>query len=152
MAKFSTEQAASAAAINQLINDWAYELDVNNGINIAGMVTEQCDYTVRGVARTSRGEVEKFYAGRLASFSGTPAGVPTQRHALSNLRVSFNSADDAAITFTLVYYTTAGMSSGLGHADPAAVADVRMNVHRGADGDWLISMFDSAQIFVRKPS
>jgi hypothetical protein len=150
MAKFTPEQAVAVAAINQLINEWATELDINNGANIAGLVTEVCDYTVRGVARTSRAEVAKFYADRLASFP--EGGVPVQRHALSNLRVTFNTVDDAAIGFTLVYYTTAGMSSGLKHADPAAVADVVMNVHREPDGDWLISMFNSGQIFVRTPS
>lgn len=152
MAKFTIEQAASVAAINQLINDWATELDINNGLNIAKLVTEDCDYTVRGARRDGRAEVEKFYAERLAGLASAPGGAPVQRHALSNLRVTFNTADDAAIAFTLVYFTTAGMSSGLNHADPAAVADVRMNVRRGADGEWLISMFDSGQIFIRKPS
>lgn len=152
MARFTVEQAASVVAINQLINDWAAELDIGNGANIANLVTEKCEYHVRGEPRTTREEVVKFYAERLKTLSATPAGVPIHRHTLSNLRVAFNSEDDAAIKFTLVYFTTAGMSSGTNHADPAAVADVRMNVQRGSDGEWRISMFNSEQSFIRKPS
>ena len=152
MAKFSAGQATAIAAINQVINDWAFELDVNNGQNISGLVTEDCDYNVGGARRAGRVEVAKFYTERLTRLSATPAGVPVQRHTLSNLRTSFKSDDEAAITFTLIYFTTAGMSSGLNHADPAAVADIRMNASRGADGEWLISMFDSNQSFIRKPA
>jgi hypothetical protein len=43
------------------------------------------------------------------------------------------------------------MASGLNHADPAAVADVRMNCRRDSDGEWRIAMFDSNQTFRRVP-
>lgn len=152
MAKFTAEQAVSVAAINQLINDWGIELDIDNGRNIAALITEDVSYNVGGSIRTSRAEVVQFYADRQARLSATPAGVPIHRHALSNLRVAFNSADEAAITFTLVYFTTASVTTGTNHADPAAVADVRMKVRRGADGEWLIALFDSNQTFIRKPA
>ncbi len=63
----------------------------------------------------------------------------------------FERADLVSINFTLVYYTTAGMAAGLNHADPAAVADVRMSCRADADGDWRIAMFDSNQVFRRTP-
>jgi len=44
------------------------------------------------------------------------------------------------------------MASGLNHADPAAVADVRMNCRRGSDAEWRISKFDSNQTFRRVPT
>jgi ketosteroid isomerase-like protein len=143
------EQALAVAAVQQLINDWAYELDVHNGLHIAGLVTEDCIYVVRGAPRHGRAAVEKFYQERLESLSAQPQGVPTQRHTLSNLRVSFRSSGEVSITFTLVFFTTAGMASGLNHADPAAVADVRMDCRRDDDGQWRIAMFDSNQTFRR---
>jgi uncharacterized protein (TIGR02246 family) len=151
VAKFNIEQAAAVAAIQQLINDWARELDVNNGLHIAGLVTEDCTYTVGGATREGRAAVEKFYQERIERLSARPEGVPTQRHTLSNLRVSFHSAEKASITFTLIYFTTAGMASGLNHADPAAVADVRMDCRRDHEGEWRIAMFDSNQTFRRVP-
>lgn len=145
------EQSLAIASVQQLINDWAYELDVNNGLHIAGLVTEDCRYVVGGTPREGRPAVEKFYSDRLERLSAQPDGVPTQRHMLSNLRVSFRSATDVSITFSLLYFTTAGMSSGLNHADPAATADVRMDCRRDADGEWRISAFDSGQAFRRVP-
>ncbi len=147
MAKFTIEEAASWVAIQQLINDWGYELDVNNGLNIADLVTEDCNYTVRAVARLSRAEVAAFYKGRIAEF---PDGPPVQRHVQTNLRVQFKSAQEASITFTLVYFTTAIAAAGASEADPCAVADVVMDVKCCDDGHWRISMFDSVQTLVRK--
>ena len=152
MAKFDSERTATFAEVQQLINDWAYELDNHNGLHISSLVTEDCTYVVGGAARQGRAEIEKFYRERLERLSARPEGVPTQRHTLSNLRISYRSAGDLSITFTLVYFTTAGMASGLDHADPAAVADVRMDCRRDNDGEWRISRFDSNQTFRRVPT
>jgi hypothetical protein len=151
MAKFDMEQAVAWVAIQQLINDWGYELDVNNGLNIADLVTEDCHYTVRAVARLSRAEVLAFYKMRLGEFAEAGKEPPVQRHAQTNLRVQFKSADEAAITFTLIYFTSAMVAAGADPADPTAVADVRMDVRRCVDGHWRISMFDSVQSLVRVP-
>jgi len=152
MAKFTIEQALVVAEVQQLINDWARELDVHNGLHIAGLVTEDCAYSVGGAAHQGRESVAKFYNDRLARLTAKPQGVPTQRHTLSNLRVEFRASDEVSITFSLVYFTTAGMASGLNHADPAAVADVRMNCRRDSDAEWRISKFDSNQTFRRVPT
>ncbi len=151
VANVTMEQSLVIASVQQLINDWAYELDVNNGLHIAGLVTEDCKYVVGGVPREGRAGVEKFYRDRLERLSAQPDGVPTQRHMLSNLRVSFRSATEVSITFSLLYFTTAGMTSGLNHADPAATADVRMDCRQESDSHWRISAFDSNQTFKRVP-
>ncbi len=147
MAKFDAAQALAWIEIQQLVNDWGYELDVNNGLTVGDLVTEHCNYTVRAIPRLTRADVSAFYAGRLAEF---PDGPPVQRHVQSNLRVQFRSAGEASITFTLVYFTTAIVAAGASEADPCAVADVVMDVKRCDDGHWRISMFDSAQSLVRK--
>ncbi len=143
------EQVRAVVEVQQLVNDWGHELDIHNGLHIAGLVTEDCKYTVGGALREGRASVEKFYQNRRERLSAQPDGVPTHRHALSNLRVSFRSAGEVSITFSLVYFTTAGMASGVNHADPAAVADVRMNCRRDDEGEWRIAMFDSNQAFKR---
>lgn len=149
MAQFNAEQVIALAAIQQLINDWAHELDMHNGLHISELITEDCVYHVGGAARQGRSDVAQFYIDRLARLSAQLEGVPTQRHTLSNLRVSFAHADEAAITFGLTYYTTAGMGSGLSHADPAAVADVQMDCRCEEDGHWRIARFSSEHIFRR---
>lgn len=145
------EQALAVVEVQQLINDWAHDLDINNGLHVSGLVTEDCVYAVGGSSRQGRAAVEKFYQERLERLSARPEGAPTQRHTLSNLRVTFRNAGEVSITFSLVYFTTAGMASGLNHADPAAVADVRMDCRQDGDGHWRIAMFDSNQTFRRVP-
>ncbi len=149
MAKFTAEQAHAVVEIQQLINDWGYELDLNNGQNIADLVTEDCTYMLGGNAREGRASIVQFYAERLTRLGATPEGVPVHRHALSNLRVMFSGADAASITFNLIYFSTMGQASGQDHADPASYADVRMEVRREADGHWRIARFDSGQAFRR---
>jgi hypothetical protein len=151
VAKFDLEETRVVISVQQLINDWAQDLDLHNGLHIADLVTGDCNYNVGGARREGRPAVEKFYQERLQRLSAQPGGVPTQRHILSNLRVTFRNAGEVSITFSLVYFTTAGMASGLNHADPAAVADVRMDCRLEDDGHWRISMFDSNQTFRRAP-
>lgn len=149
LAKFTAEQAQAVVEIQQLINDWGYELDLENGRNIADLVTEDCVYVVGGTPRTGRAAVVQFYAERLARLAATPEGVPVHRHALCNLRVSFSAATQASIAFNLIYFSTMGQAAGVDHADPASYADVRIDVRRDADGHWRIARFDSNQAFRR---
>ena len=150
MAKFDSEQAAAVLAIQQLIHEWAHELDVHNGLQAMGeLLTEDVRYNVGGVMRQNRGEVLQFYKDRHARLAATEEGVPFHRHALHNLRAFFQGADEAEIEFGLVYWTTAGMASKQDHADPALVSDVRMTCRREADGHWRIAAFDSSLSFRR---
>jgi hypothetical protein len=146
MVKFTTEQGTAYAAILQLTNLWARELDLNAGANVGDYVTEDCSYTV-GEEKKGRAEVAKFYSDRLARLSASPEGVPMMRHAQTNLCVEFTSDTTASITFTMLFFTTAS-TGGKPLPDVAAVADVRMQV-RSENGDWRICRFDSNQSFKR---
>ena len=65
MAKLNMDQALAVNEVQQLINDWAYELDVNQGLEIANLLTEDCIYSVRGAPVNGRAAVVQFYKGRL---------------------------------------------------------------------------------------
>ena len=93
--------------------------------------------------------VRAFYAARNERVrTQQQDGVRTQRHTISNFRFAFASADDADVSFTLVNYSSEGKPPVLNLVGPTIVADCRMEFRRGADGDWLISLFDSAPIFI----
>ena len=149
MAKFTAEEAVSVLSITQLINDWATEMDIHNGVNMADLITPDVSYTVRGTPRIGRDAVVSFYKQRLVDLGATPAGVPVHRHALSNLRVMFDGPDAAAITFGLIYFSDMVKGMGADGADPFSFADVFMDVRREADGHWRIARFDSTPVFVR---
>ncbi len=151
MAKFDAAQAVDVLAINQLINEWAAELDVGNGVNLAPLLTDDCAYTVRAETRPGSAAVVAFYKQRLVDMGATPAGVPLHRHALSNLRVNFTGADTATIGFGLIYFTAVVKTMGADLADPFSFADVSMDCRRESDGHWRISRFDSEPVIIRTP-
>jgi len=148
VAKFTPEQAADVLAIKQVIYEWGDELDMNNGLSIlqSGVLADDVRYFVGGEWREGKDAVAAFYQSRKAALG---ENAPVMRHIISSLRVSFENADHARIGYLLVFFAKAGTPPFDGYCDPLAVADVKMECTRGADGEWRISLFDSGQIFRR---
>jgi hypothetical protein len=148
MVKFTTEQALAVVEIQQLVNEWAYiELDLNNGQNMGELVTEDCVYETMTHTLRGRAAIESSYRDRLARLSAASASLPFMRHLNANLSVRFRSADEAAVAFCLTFFTTEATGSTL--PDPTAVADVRMECRREADGHWRIAKNESSRPFIR---
>ena len=149
MAKFSLEEIVAVGEIQQLINDWVYELDFNHGVGIGQIVTEDCSYHMHSGLRSGRQEIVAAYRQRLDRLTGDGGEVPPMRHLNANLRVEFRDRDSAAITFGMTFFTAEGHPAGTGHTDASAIADVWMDCRREGDGHWRISRFHSAQPFAR---
>ena len=150
MAKFSADQAADIAAIQQVINEWGDELDQRDGLKMleADVLTENCRYFVGGEWREDRAEAAKFYVERKARLEGA-GGAPVMRHISSNYRVKFTAPDYSEVGFLLLFFAKAGEPPFVGYCYPLAVADVRMECSRESDGHWRIASFNSSQIFQR---
>lgn len=148
MARFDQETAVSAMEIHQLIADWGHELDMNGGLGVAGLITEDCTYRVGGVAYLGHGPVTKFYSDRGERVrTQQKDGVRTQRHTITNLRVAFQDKSHAAVTFIIVNYSAEGKPP-VDLTGPTILADCRMECRRDADGEWRICLFDSTPMFV----
>lgn len=149
MAKFSAEQAAAVAAIQQVINEWSDELDRNDGLKMstADVLTQDCRYNVGGEWREGLAATAKFYTDRKARLEAA-GGAPVMRHLITNYRVKLTSDEHAEVGFLLLFFAAVG-TPPFDTCDPAAVADVRMECRRESDGHWRISMFDSGQTFRR---
>jgi hypothetical protein len=150
VAKFSAEQAAAVAAIQQVINEWGDELDQNSGLKIAdaNVLTNDVQYFVGGEWRDGLAATAQFYQGRWDRLEAAD-GAPVMRHLHCNYRVKFAADDHATVTFQLLFFAKVGEPPFVGYCDPLAVADVRMECRRDGSGDWKISRFDSGQIFQR---
>lgn len=150
MAKFTLEQAAAIAAIQQVINEWGDELDQRNGLTIrqSGVLTEDCQYNVAGEWRDGIAATAQFYAERSPRLEAA-GGVPVMRHIISNFRISFVAEDHAKTDYLLLFFSKVGTAPFTDYCDPIALAEVQMECKRGADGEWRISRFDSGQIFRR---
>jgi hypothetical protein len=105
-------------------------------------------YFVGGEWREGIDAVCGFYKGR-AETHLAGAGMPVMRHIISNFRVDFTAADHAGAEYLLLFFNKVGTPPFLDYCDPIALADVKMECRRDAEGDWRISYFNSGQIFIR---
>jgi SnoaL-like domain len=149
MAKFSSDEALAVVSVQQLVNDWAYDLDFNGNANVGGLVTADVTYNVAGALRQGRAAVEAFYADRREKLKSAGQPQPVIRHVNTNFRTTFVGLSEVELTFSLVFFSTE--VPGFNPADVIAVADVWMTCRRGSDGDWKIAKFDSAQP-LKRPS
>jgi hypothetical protein len=145
LVKFTNEQGVAWAAIQELINEWARDLDLHNGQHVGQFVSDDVSYAVGGAPRQGRAAVEGFYRERLERLTATPEGPPTNRHMITNLCVEFKSATEASVTFGMIFFSTMHAQT---RPDAMATADVRMII-AAKDGDWRIARFESNQPFHR---
>jgi hypothetical protein len=149
MPRFNQETVVSAMEVQQLIVEWGYELDLNNAQDITGLCTDDCTYFLAGKPHVGHALIKDFYAARNERVrTQQKDSVRTQRHTISNFRTTFEDADNATVNFLLVNYSKEGTAPALDLVGPTIVADCRMQCRRGADGEWLISLFDSTPVFI----
>lgn len=149
MPRFTQETAVAALELHQLIAEWGNELDLNGGSNIAPLLTEDCNYLLAGKPFRGHEAILKFYADRNERVrTQQKDGIRTQRHAITNLRVSFKDSNNATVHFLIVNFSAEGPAPVFNATNPTIVADVRMECRLEADGEWRISEFDSAPVFV----
>lgn len=149
MPRFNKDNAADALDIHQLIFDWGHDLDQNDCEGVPALCTEDCDYYVGGVLHKGRAPISAFYAARNERVrTQQKDGVRTQRHTITNPRLSFADTDRASVTFLLVNYSAEGKAPALNLVGPTIIADCKMDFRREADGEWRIALFDSTPTFV----
>ncbi|WP_336973638.1 nuclear transport factor 2 family protein [Sphingobium aromaticiconvertens] len=149
MPTFTQENALSVLIIQQLVADWGYDLDIHGGMNVAALCTADCHYLVGGTLHQGHEPITKFYTARNERVAiQQKDGIRTQRHTITNHRMTFTDANNAAATFILVNYSGEGKAPILNLVGPTIVADCRMEFRRDADGEWRISLFDSTPLFI----
>ncbi len=149
MPRFTAETAIAALEIEQLVIDWGYDLDLNGGMNVAPLCTDDCHYLVGGTLHQGHGPITAFYTDRNERVATQQKdGVRTQRHTITNMRIQFPAADHGSAQFMLVNYSGEGKAPILNLVGPTIVADCRMEFRRDADGEWRISLFDSTPMFI----
>ena len=149
MRRFDQETAVSALELHQLIAEFGHELDANGGLNITAFYSEDCNFLVGGNSFRGHAAVKKFYADRAERVrTQQKDGVRTQRHTITNLRISFQDKNHATLNFVIVNYSAAGKAPVFDLTCPTIVADCRMECRREADGQWRIAEFASEPVFV----
>jgi len=142
--------AQAVAAITQLMNEWAHEVDSNYGRTMveADVLTPDCRCKLEDQWISGRDAIAAYYKARFAGIKpGEPA--PIIRQLLSNFRITLTGKDEANVGLNLLLFVKVGTVPFSDYCDPVEVADVRADCRRGADGHWRINMLDSDRIFRR---
>jgi hypothetical protein len=149
MPNIDKDNAVSILQIQRLVADWCERLDLHNCLGVEALCTADVEYLVGGVAHRGLDAVAAFYAARNERVAKNQRdGVRTQRHSVSNFRVTFTDADNGGVAFLLVNYSAEGPAPALNLVGPTIIADSRFDVRRDADGEWRIALFDSKPVFI----
>jgi hypothetical protein len=149
MPRYTTDNMLDVLEIQQVILDWAHDLDINGGFKVAELCTADCSYAVGGRYQKGRAEILKFYTDRAERIrTQQKDGVRTQRHSLTNIRVALKDQHHATVRFLVVNYSAEGKPPAMDLKGPTIVADSHMECRRDTDGEWRIELFDSEPVFV----
>jgi len=140
--RYTPEQWMVAYELEQMLYDFAAELDLNQSRNIADFYTEDATFVAGPNRVTPRDAIVKFYELRNENVAKYQKdGARTGRHTFLNVRVELLDEDNAYIHFTNVNYAAEGAAPAPGLKGPSMIADCRMTCKRQPDGSWLFSEF-----------
>ena len=149
MHKFDSETALIAIQLQQIVSEFAHEIDSNGGLNIAEFYAADGEFSVGDYSHKGHAAIQKFYADRAQRIvSSHKDGIRVSVHTFVNMRVHVESPTSATVYFTNVNYAGEGHPPVLGTINPAMVTDCRMVFRREADGHWRIVLFGGKPMFV----
>jgi hypothetical protein len=149
MRKFDQETAIIALQLQQIVADFAHEIDTNGGLNIEQFYAADGEFSVGDYTHKGHAAIKKFYADRALRIPAAHKdGIRVSVHTFLNLRVEVADKTNATVYFTNVNYAGEGHPPVLGTISPAMVTDCRMVFRCEADGNWRIVLFAGKPKFV----
>lgn len=150
MRKFTPEQMLAAFELQQMLYDFAYELD-HGAKDVGRFYAEDGAFRTGGINIEGRAALQGFYDKRNENVKKyQKGGERTGRHIFTNVRVVFDEADAAKATihFTNMNFAGEGPAPVQGLGSPSAIADGVMECSRGSDGHWLFTLFAPKQALI----
>lgn len=149
MPRFTPETAVIALELQQLVAEFANDLDFNDGLNIWSFYAEDGEFAVGDFTYKGQAAIRKFYSDRKERMlPSLKDGIRVAAHTFLNLRVAVEGRDRGVVHFTNVNYGGEGKPPQLGTITPAMVTACRMDFRREADGEWRITRFSGSPLFV----
>ncbi len=151
MRKFTADQMLAAFELEQMLYDFAAEIDLNGAADVGRFYAEDGAFRTGGVNAEGPAGVQAFYDMRNANVKKyQKEGQRTGRHIFTNVRVVFDEADGAKATmyFTNLNFAGEGPAPVQGLGGPSALADGVMECRRGGDGHWLFTLFAPKQALI----
>ena len=151
MRKFTADQMLAAFELEQMLYDFAHEIDINGAKDVGRFYAEDGAFRTGGMNAEGRSGVQAFYDTRNANVAKYQRdGQRTGRHIFTNVRVVFDETDanKATMYFTNINYAGEGPAPVQGIGTPSAIADGVMECARGADGHWEFTLFAPKQALI----
>jgi len=150
MRKFTPDQMLAAFELQQMLYDFAYELD-HGSKDVGRFYAEDGAFRTGGINVEGRAAIQGFYDTRNENVKKYQKdGERTGRHIFTNVRVIFDEtdADRATMYFTNMNFAGEGPAPVQGLGSPSAIADGVMECRRGTDGHWLFTLFAPKQALI----
>ncbi|GFE79844.1 hypothetical protein GCM10011487_18440 [Steroidobacter agaridevorans] len=149
MPKFNAETALIAIELQQLVSEFAHEIDTNGGLNITQFYAEDGEFSVGDYTHKGHAAIGKFYSDRAQRIPASHKdGIRVSMHTFVNMRVHVADKSNATVYFTNVNYAGEGHPPVMGAINPAMVTDCRMVFRKERDGEWRIVLFGGKPLFV----
>lgn len=149
MRKFDPETAAIALQLQQIVAEFAHDLDFNECRGIADFYAEDGVFAVGDYTYRGRAAIAKFYSDRSERVrTQHKDGIRVSAHTFVNLHIDIADQNNATVCFTNVNYAGEGQPPVRGTITPAMVTDCRMVFHREKDDVWKITSFSGQPLFV----
>ena len=149
MSNFEGTRASDGLALQQLISEYCYELDLTGGLDSYRFFTSDGFLDVGKMKIKGHDAMKAFYKDLVEQAKAAdPSGVRTTRHVFTNLRIAFEDTDQATVDFIVLNFSSAGAPPVFDATTPTVVSDARCKCRRESDGAWRIVEFTGAPIFV----
>ena len=146
MRRFDMEKMLLAYELEQLLYDFAEELDLREAAQLEKFYAPEAVFHAGPVKVDGLEAIKGFYRNRNENVKKHQRdGQRTGRHTFLNVRVHIHDADSATLLFTNANYACEGPAPASGLIGPSAIADCRMECRRQADGNWLFTEFAPKQ-------
>jgi ketosteroid isomerase-like protein len=147
MPRFTQETALIAIELQQIVSEFAHEIDFNNALNLADFYAEDGSFAVGDFVYTGHEAIRKFYVDRLVRVRAQHKdGIRVSCHTFVNMRVAVQDKDNATVYFTNVNYAGEGHPPVHATITPAMVTDCSMVFRREKDGNWRIVTFSGTPL------
>jgi len=149
MNNLTADTALISLQLQQLLMEFAHEVDLNSGQNIGDFYTEDGAFLLGDFVYRGRETIVQFYKERAARVKAEEKdGVRTIRHTFVNMRAAIEENNRATLYFVSVYYSGGGKPPVPNLTGPTTVADCHIICRRDREGRWRIAEFKGTPIFL----
>jgi len=147
MRRIDKDQLFEIITIQQMLYDYCHELDAG-AANVTDYFTPDCIFIVgESVWNGHAGLRQHYDADQQAVKERSKDGLRTVRHGVVNERISVHEGGAATVELLFLNFSAHGKGPFVHASAPTVVADTRLELKRGPDGDWRIAEFYAKPLF-----